>query len=210
MKKLILGFAISASYLAFAQEKTARSPLTFGAKAGLNISSLSKESGVDNQKSKVGFNVGGFVNIPLSSKFSLQPEVLFSQYGDKYDRTIDNKKYSFSRNLNYIAVPVMFQYNALPNLYLEAGPEFGVALNGNVKSKNGTPDNIVTREADNTSLNRLNIGLGIGAGYYFTPNFGVTARYVAGLSEVRGLTDINDKTSVRNNVFQIGIAYKFK
>jgi len=209
MKKLILGLAVAAGSLVFAQEKTVKPHITYGVKAGLNVSSLTKTNELNNFRPKAGFYGGGFINIPLSNQFSLQPEILFSQSGGKYDKTFGNKKYSFTRNVNNIAIPVMFQYKALPNFYLEAGPEFDIALRGSIKAESGASDLIEQEEANHSSLSRLNLGIGIGAGYYFTSNFGVTARYTAGLTETRGLSLIDDK-SMRNNVFQVGLTYRFK
>ena len=126
MKKLILGLALIAGSSVFAQQKTTSSPITFGLKAGLNVASVSKDKNSDDQSSRIGFNAGGFANIPIANSFSIQPEILYSQYGSKYSKTVLGHKYSYTSNLNYITVPVMLQYNALPNLYLEAGPEFGI------------------------------------------------------------------------------------
>ncbi|MDR2235853.1 MAG: PorT family protein [Chryseobacterium sp.] len=208
MKKLILGLAVTAGSLAFAQTTTSSSnPITFGVKGGMNVSSLSKNEGLDDQKSKIGFNAGAFANIPIASSFSIQPEVLYSQYGEKSDYRIGNTKFSNSTKLDYIAVPVMFQYNALPNLYLEAGPEFGFMVSAKNKFKNESTGQSSTTDNYKDNLNTFNLGIGIGAGYYFTQNLGITARYVAGVTDI--LKD-NSGDSVRNNVFQVGLAYKFK
>ena len=223
MKKLILGLAVAASSLVWAQKKGDSSPITFGLKAGMNVSSISKTEGID-QKSKIGFNAGGFANIPLSSQFSIQPELLYNALGAKsvssseytIGGTTTRNKDTYTTSLDYLSVPVMFQYNALPNLYLEAGPEFGFMLSGKNKgdvtttvtsgSNTSTVSKSYTDKIKKENVNTFNLGLGIGAGYYFTPNIGVTARYVAGLTSINkhGGSD-----SPKNNVFQIGLAYKF-
>ncbi len=207
MKKLFLGAAIAVSSLTFAQQ--------FGVKGGLNVSSISKDGGLDNQGSKVGFHAGLFANFPIASSFSIQPEVLFTQYGDKFDRTYgDGTRVSWARHLNYIAVPVMFQYNVIPNLYLEAGPEFGFLVDSKFKTKNETT-NTTTYEndlLDQYPYNKFNFGLGIGAGYWFTDNLGINARYIAGMNDGTENVTIGplvyDDNS-KNNVFQVGLNYKF-
>lgn len=211
MKKLILGLAVTASSLAFAQQTPSSSsnPVTFGVKGGMNVSSLSKDEGLDDQKSKIGFNAGVFANIPVAESFSVQPEVLYSQYGAKADYTLLGTKYSSSTKLDYIAVPVMFQYNLIPNLYLEAGPEFGFLVSAKNKIKNENNGDSSTSDNYKDDLKTFNFGIGIGAGYYFTPNFGLTARYVAGLTDV-AKDRPNGSDAVKNNVFQVGLAYKFK
>lgn len=200
--------------------------IRFGVKAGMNASTVTKAQDFDN-KMKIGFNVGGFANIPISEKFSVQPEILYSGLGVKqefYASNSDGAGYSYSAKgtsttfLNYITIPVMLQYNLIPNLYVEAGPEFGFLLGGKGSGETTltTTDNgITTVDVNNYSnkipkdlYNKLNIGIGLGVGYYFTENIGVTARYVAGITDVH-----KDKPSgfkaIHNNVFQVGLAYKF-
>ncbi|MEC3876086.1 porin family protein [Chryseobacterium salviniae] len=214
MKKLILGIALTAGSLAFAQTTTttstsSASPVAFGIKAGMNVSSVTDEAGLDDQGSKIGFNAGVFANIPVATSFSIQPEVLYSQYGDKYDQTTAGTRYSRARHLDYITVPVMFQYNVIPNLYLEAGPEFGFMVNAKNKFKNETDNDVITESGDyKDSLNKFNFGIGIGAGYYFTDNIGITARYVAGLTDIAKDRPSNSD-AIRNNLFQVGLAFKF-
>ncbi len=201
MKKLVLGAAIAVSSLTFAQQ--------FGIKAGMNVSSLSKDATLSDQGSKIGFNAGVFMNAPLAENFSIQPELMYSQMGEKYDQQIAGKTYARSRHLDYVTVPVMFQYKATQGLYLEAGPEFGFLVSAKNKFTNES-DNTTIAESSNykDDLQGFNFGLGLGAGYYFTPNVGLTARYVAGLTDV-----VKDRPSggdsVKNNVFQVGLAYKF-
>ncbi|MDR6515433.1 porin family protein [Chryseobacterium camelliae] len=213
MKKVILGLAITAGSLAFAQTTSnssmSGSPVAFGIKAGMNVSSITNDGGLEDQGSKIGFNAGVFANIPVAESFSIQPEVLYSQYGDKYDRVIAGNRYSYARNLDYITVPVMFQYNFIPNLYVEAGPEFGFLVNAKNKLKNETNNNTITESGNyKDQLSGFNFGLGLGAGYYFTPNIGITARYVAGLTDIAKDRPSNSD-AIRNNVFQVGLAFKF-
>ena len=204
MKKLILGAAVAMSSLTFAQQ--------FGVKGGMNVSSLSKDASLSDQKSKIGFNAGVFLNAPLSANFSIQPEVLYNDLGSKVDRsgTVGGVNYtnSYSRNLGYISVPVMFQYNATPALYLEAGPQVGflVSAQDKYKSSVGGSNNSTIVGLNKDAFETVDFSLGIGAGYYFTPQLGLTARYTAGLTDI---IKNNSNDGVRNNVFQVGLAYKF-
>lgn len=183
MKKLFLVGAVALFGAMNAQ--------TFGVKAGMNISNLSN---ADDTKSLVGFNAGVFMNAPLAADFSIQPEVLYNAKGAKYDGPGD-----ISLKIDYISVPVMFQYNATPQFYLEAGPEFSFVVSSKAKANGMSGD---AKDA----VESFDIGVGLGAGYYFTPNIGLTTRYVAGFSDV---IKNNPGDSVRNGVFQIGLAYKF-
>ena len=175
MKKLFLGIAIAASSLTFAQQ--------FGAKAGLNVSNLSNSD----LNSKAGFYAGVFMNAPLSSQFNIQPELLYNGLGAKKG---DNKL-----NLDYISVPVMFQYKATPEFFLEAGPQFGFLVSAKANS-------IDIKDETNS----FDFGLGLGAGYWFTDKIGANARYVAGLTDI---AKDNEGSAVKNNGFQVGLNYKF-
>jgi len=217
MKKLILGMALTAGSLAFAQTTTttttsnmsADSAVRFGVKAGMNVSSLSDDGSLEDQGSKIGFNAGVFANIPVGSMFSVQPEVLYSQYGDKYDTRIGNNTYSYANHLDYITVPVMLQYNLIPNLYVEAGPEFGFMVSAKNKAKNETNNDVIAESGNyKDNFSTFNFGIGLGAGYYFTDNIGITARYVAGLTDI-AKDRPNGSDAIRNNVFQVGLAFKF-
>ncbi|WP_160137736.1 porin family protein [Chryseobacterium sp. c4a] len=234
MKKLFVGLAFAGSLFINAQEKAkSSSPIKFGVKAGINATTMSRSdysfsNGYQNndEKLKVGFNAGVFVNIPVAEKFSVQPELLFSQLGSKseirnktsYGNQTSTMEANYKTNLNYIVLPLMVQYNILPQLYVEAGPEFGLLLGGKVKGDMTITErsgNYTFSESGNFSekidmdqFNRFNFGIGIGAGYYFTPQFGVTARFVAGLTDV--IKNSNSDYKSRNNAFQVGVAYKFK
>ncbi len=213
MKKLFLGAAVAMSSLAFAQQ--------FGVKGGVNVASLSKTEGMEEQKAKVGFNAGVFMNMPIAESFSFQPELLYSQMGEKstetYSEVVGGETYSYkstgSINLDYVTLPLMFQYNATPSFYLEAGPELGLLVSGKAKgdetvtSPLGTTTSSYSEDLDKDQMNTFNIGVGLGAGYYFTPNIGITARYVAGFTDIA--KDRPSGDAVKNNVFQAGLAYKF-
>ena len=222
MKKLFLGLGLVAGSFALAQT----SP-QFGLKAGLNVSSIS-DDGYEDSKSKAGFYGGVFMNAPLSEQFSIQPEVLYSQMGAK---TVDNAtvlgttvKNSATLNLNYITVPVMFQFKATPNFYIEAGPEFGFLVSAKAKGDRTTTTSggsstttSYSSEDIKDNFSGFNMGAGLGLGFNITNNFGINARYVAGFTDINKKNDGSDGTTStgnsnnknRNNTFQVGLAYKF-
>lgn len=195
MKKIFLGLALVAGTFAFSQKTStaSSSPVRFGVKAGLNISTLSDSE----FNSKAGFYGGVFANIPVAQDFSFQPEVLYSGMGAKAKVDSDVKA-----NLDYISIPLMLQYNALPNLYLEAGPQFSFLVNSKLKYKSSSTD-------AKDVFKSFDFGIGLGAGYYFTQNIGVTARYVAGLTDVAKNRPDLSEDKAKNGVFQFGLAYKF-
>lgn len=185
MKKIILIGAVALFGTMNAQTR-------FGLKAGGNLSSVSN---LDDSKAKFGFYAGAFANIPIAETFSIQPEVLYSGKGVGYDGAGDVKM-----NLDYISVPVFFQYKATPQFYLEAGPEFSFLVSAKVKADGDSAD-------FRDFINGFDLGIGLGAGYNFTSNFGANLRYVAGVTDI--IKDNEGGDSARNGVFQLGVTYTF-
>ena len=212
MKKLFLGLGLVAGTFAFAQT----SP-TFGIKGGMNVSSLSKDGGLEDQGSKIGFNGGIFLNAPISEQFSIQPEVLYNNLGSKVTVTevnLGNDNYSaeYARHLDYISVPVMAQFMATPNFYIEAGPQFSFLVDARDKyknTKNGSTEDAESYSLDKDNFKNFDFGLGLGIGYYFTPQIGINARYTAGLTDIYK-SNSESRDNVKNNVFQVGLNFKFK
>lgn len=196
MKKIFLGAAIAMSSLAFAQ--------TFGVKGGANFSSVNGGGTFNDSKGKVGFYAGAFVNAPIAEKISIQPEVVYNNLGA---RIANNSDYKL--NMDYISIPVMFQYNATPELYLEAGPQFSFLVNSKFSGPNTTFTNLVNQFNKKENYNSFDFGLGLGAGYYFTQNIGITARYVAGFTDISKNNAFGSDAKAKNNNFQVGLAYKF-
>ncbi|MEN4760544.1 MULTISPECIES: porin family protein [unclassified Chryseobacterium] len=239
MNKLFLGLALVAGTLSFAQETTEAKPVTpinkekepvrFGIKGGANATQFSEQK-LSAKNQKIGFNAGVFVNIPLSQKFAIQPEVLYNQMGAKSvvassevttgSTTVKTEK-DFTTSLNYISVPLMLQMKPADNFYVEAGPEFSYFLDGKNKgdtkvttttgSSTTTQTQSNSESIDKDDIRKFNVGMGLGLGYYFTKNLGVNARYVTSFTHLAnnsGVAEANKNINT-NQVFQLGLNYKF-
>lgn len=162
---------------------------SFGAKGGINIASIGGGSnfGVAGLGAKVSFHIGGVAEVPISEKFAVQPELLYSSQGTKWNFAGgDNLK------LDYINLPVMCKYYILEGLSAEAGPVVGFLLSTNA-----------TKE----DYNSIDIAFAIGASYKLNENIFFSLRYN------KGITDINKNDAIsvsnQNNVFQISAGYAF-
>ncbi|GEN74526.1 PorT family protein [Chryseobacterium hagamense] len=107
---------------------------------------------------------------------------------------------SIRLNLYYISVPVMLQYNILPVSYLEAGPQLSFAINKKIRNDNRSVD--ATRH-----YNGFDFEPWLGAGYCFEQGSGVTARYIAGLTNIIENGQGND---MRNNFSRLESRINFK
>ena len=202
MKKIILSVAaVFAFGFANAQETK------FGVKGGLNLANFSGD--VEDNSSKIGFNVGGFVEIKVSDKFAIQPELLFSTQGAKFEESGSGFSYESKYNLSYLNIPVMAKYYAADKFSLEFGPQIGFLTSA--KDDYTATESGVTvsgNEDIKDIFESVDFGVNFGAGYDFTENLSVGLRYNLGLSNI-AKTEAGDDTKISNNVFSLSLGYKF-
>jgi opacity protein-like surface antigen len=192
MKRIFLiAFAVMTFGLANAQQTR------FGIKGGLNLTSFAGGNYYD-AKSLVGFQVGGFAEIKVIERLSIQPEVLFSTQGAKFD---GGSLGDFDDKLNYINIPVLAKFYITKQFTVEGGPQLGFL----VSAKSDGHDS-----KDN--FKSVDTGFNFGAGYNFTDNVSVNLRYTVGLSNIADY-DVNDTEeyfdSPKNSVLALTLGYKF-
>ncbi len=93
----------------------AEAQFSFGVKAGVNQNSVRGDRDPFSIKSSTGFHVGVYGSIPLSSKFSLNPEL---QY-------IRKQSEAFRKNSNYLELPVLVNHQISNRFAVELGPSIG-------------------------------------------------------------------------------------
>ncbi|HVU84240.1 MAG TPA: porin family protein [Puia sp.] len=173
----------------------ASAQVQFGVKAGANFSTFTGDN-TDDAKTKVGFNAGALVALPLFNEFSLQPEVVYSGQGFK----VSDQGISGTFNANYLNVPVLFKYNNPTGFFLQTGPQIGFLMSAKVKSGGQTED-------EKDLFNSTDFSWAFGLGYLVkSVNVGIDARYNLGLSNIA--KDSGDE-KVKNSVFQVGLFYLF-
>jgi len=102
---------------AFAQE-----PKSFGAVAGVDFSTLTG-GGTYGSTHRTGFMGGIFLGIPVSGKWTLEPEALYVMKGAGWE----NGPLQGLLALDYLEIPVVVRYtlNAGDGFYFLAGPTLG-------------------------------------------------------------------------------------
>jgi len=161
--------------------------IKFGAKGGLNFASVSG----DNTKgigAVTSFNFGVISEIPISDKFSFQPELMYSGQGyDFNDKTIA---------LSYLNFPLMGKYYVTKGFSVEAGPQVGFLFS----AKNDKTD---VKDYFNT----VDFGVNFGLGYKLGNGLNFGARYNLGLTDINNVAKSSSKN--KNSVFQVSVGYFF-
>lgn len=210
MKKIVLSVAaIMAFGFASAQE------VKFGVKGGANFSTLTGD--IENVKSIVGFQVGGFAEIKISEKFAIQPELLYSAQGTQSDESDEDGSFERKLSLGYLNIPVMAKFYVAEKFSLEAGPQIGFLLSAKEKAEGSIGGENISVEADVKDGHKsIDFGVNFGAGYDFTENLSVGIRYNLGLSNIYETGDdsgeeieIESDAKVKNSVFSLSVGYKF-
>jgi hypothetical protein len=156
-----------------------RAQVSIGLVGGLNVSSYTSYKFTSDWK--VGLLAGGYVEIPLSRRFALEADLLYSQKGGNY--TVGGAG-QYTQRLNYLSLPVLFEYHVTSKFSLEAGPEVGLLLSDKIHSNEGTFDPHSYRSVDK--------GLAFGAVYRLPAGFAVGLRYVAGFAPITKTINFTD------------------
>ncbi|HLS12512.1 MAG TPA: porin family protein [Flavobacteriaceae bacterium] len=190
MKKLILIISVFIFTISTIQ---AQKNVTFGAKAGINLSNLSSDN-FTSTKMRTGFHLGLLAEIPLSNIFSIQPELLYSTQGTKASQiTLGGDPVKTDYKLDYIQVPILAKVYLTESLSLEAGPSFNFLIK----------EEIDERKTDFGS--NFEFAGTLGASYMIKGGFFVNARYFYGFTNA-----LNTFTTTYNNSgFQIGVGFIF-
>lgn len=188
MKKLMIACLLLAGTAVSAQR------VSGGLKAGANITNFTGGDfdNVDKQ-ALVGFHAGGYLNFKLAGGFSLQPELLVSTAGAKFEDALGEKR---DYKLTYLTVPVMAKFTSPAGVYFELGPQVGFKLGEDYSDQ--TIDNFAKD---------LDLSAGAGIGFKLGP-VGIGGRYLVGLSKVGDFDNSNVDPDFKNSVIQLGLSFK--
>ena len=162
-----------------------------GAKIGTNISQITGRS--FDQGFQWGFSAGAFAELNFTSKWGIQPELLFSQtqtqtasnFDEVYDQGINSRNVS----LNYLSIPILLSYKLIPILSIQVGPQFGILMN---TSQNITANGVnAFKNGDFSMVGGAQVNLGI---------IRLGARYIYGITN---LNDVTNTDTWKNQNFQL-------
>jgi len=221
MKKFTLSIVLClllSSFTINAQSKE----IKFGIKAGANYSQFTPnpkffEIEMGDYKGKIGYYVGGFLNIGLIEKLQFQPELLLAMQGSRFviedvetqgDFDSNPMVSDFRSRVNdlTLVLPLELRYFFTKKYFVEVGPQVGYIIDRTYRTEENVFDPNVPNEQfdpndpNNFDYDKFEIGINLGAGYNLRDNLLITARYFFGLNE----RDYN----IRASVINLGLEFK--
>jgi hypothetical protein len=210
-------------------------------KAGISISNVSTssiESGFISikPKSTIGFTGGIGINFPINDKFSVQPELLFTQKGSRIKQETSFSIFGSSAffkadakaTISYLEIPVLAKVTFGDDLkyYINAGPSVSIGLGGKYSYEFTVSDgsNPPETEKDSGSIKfgessdpdqsigyikkRVDIGIQIGGGVIIAQKLIIDLRYGMGFTNIN--SDSSDSGKAQNRSFQITVGMPIK
>ncbi len=166
-----------------------------GIKGGANVNKLTGQSFTD--KFSFGYHIGGFIEIGIGKKLSLQPEVFVSQIKQDTSsqfRAIYNNLLGVAPSniqLSYLNLPILLGYKLSDQFSIQLGPQYSILMNQNANLlQNGKN---AFKNGDFSILGGLQLEVS---------KFRIYGRYVVGLNN---LNDIDKMDEWKNQSLQIGI-----
>ncbi len=183
-----------------------------GFKFGINIADLEGDEtkGFDPRTS---IHIGLAAEIPINEYLAIQPELLYSFQGVKYDSEEPNFEKE-TLKLDYIYLPVILKYYPFylaPGFSIEAGPQVGYSMTAERELKNTVNGGTEKSDIDvKDIISDIDFGANFGVGYQFEVGFFLQARYSLGLSNIIDIEGFDDSNfSQQNSIIQVSTGFKF-
>lgn len=190
-KKILLVLILAFSFhFAFGQ-----SNFRVGVKAGMNSSTIGSWAYLYGfTVARISYHLGTFVELPISKKFSLQPEIQYSSQGNKkdfFDEAHGHLK------LNYLNISLLTKSYLLKRFSGEVGPYAGFLIKA--------------KDRDNMDVTKDFKNLDVGA--VFAGTYRLPSGLFTGVSYRIGLKNINEFSATKgknqNSVGQLFVGYSF-
>jgi len=212
-KLLLLAALLAISLGVFAQK------ISYGIKAGLNLSEISASVGgiTASSNNLTGFHIGGVVDFKFQY-FSIQPGIFYTTKGGSSttDDGSEGTGASASKvKFNYLEIPVNFIYRTPArkgSVFFGAGPYVAFGLSGSaplITDANGEPTSQtlpVHFGSGQDDIHDPDFGINFLIGYQFEGNVTLSAEYGFGLSSLSNTPE----ATIHNRVLGFSLGYFFK
>ena len=178
-----------------AQTKESAQKIQLGLTGALTFNNVSGNGMSAKFKSSV--YGGGYALLPVTSKLSIQPEVLYNSMSVARSNFttfyVDNSRPDSKENFNvaYVSIPILINYKLLPKLTINAGPQYNILISSD--------ENLMYNKQ---AFKNHDFGIRGGLQYAASPNISFFGSYYNGLNNVN---NIDDRYKWINKQVQIGI-----
>ncbi|CAN5372998.1 porin family protein [soil metagenome] len=221
MKKIIL---LSMAIFCLGAAKIQAQDIQYGIRAGVNnawwggnaanyFQELVSFENAFKMRNNSGIQLGGYMNLPITERFSIEPALMYSKKGQQvyqtlFEKSIINPKVVFSSNSHYIDLPVIMKYEVHNGLYVFGGPQISYLLGNTLRAEAGILgfDVLNQRIKYDGTFRKVDAGMTAGVGYNFGNGFNISAGYDHGFTSL----DRWGSTDISNRVIRTSIGYTFK
>ena len=160
-----------------------------------------------------GFFGGGYVSIPVTEQFSVEPALYYTQKGYELRGELNVKGLDFlganakaKLTSSYIDLPILLKGN-FNGFQVFAGPQISYLTKADLRTTAGLLGfNLLNKTMDATEqFNRWDAGVTGGVGYQFANGLNISAAYDHGLSRA----DKNKNMEAYNRSFKVGLGISF-
>ncbi len=153
-------------------------------------------------KMKAGLVAGAEFGYEISGKYGITAGLLYSMQGTKYKKYVDYQK------LEYLNIPVLFNYYIFPGFSIKTGPQLGILT----RAKIADYEVETLRQVDDFDVksfcNTIDFSIPVGVSYEFR-DFVIDARYNIGITHIgKDENWWHFDISARNRVFMLTLGYK--
>jgi len=180
--------------------------LQAGVKGGVNLATTRGDDALPEADSRLGMALGGYVSMPMTPMFSIQPEALFTMKGFE---TPDAPSSSFK--INYVEIPVLAKLSLAPEAVAHPSVFVGPSLGLNVSSKvstDGQGEDVDMKDMTKSTEFGLVMGGGLDMpiGPMGKQSIGLDVRYNLGLNSI---DESGSDANVKNGVLSILGTFRF-
>jgi len=185
-----------------------------GIKAGVNIAGHTGDDTDDNHESRTAFVGGGFLTYALTPALAIQPELLYSMKGYKWEE----EGWKETGKFDYLEIPVLLKYMipmdgvVQPNLFAGVAPAFLLSAEVEVDYDETMLAMLHATETVDVKdeAKSIDFGLVFGGGVDLALGEGslmFDVRYTMGLTSI---DDTDDDWDIKNKAITLMVGYGFK
>lgn len=188
-------------------EASAQRPIRVGIIGGANMASFWGDD-AEGADSRMGFDIGGLIQIPMGDMITIQPEVHYSQRGATSEQDVLGQTFEVETALDYIHVPILFRAGVPLAEGFDFDFEVGPSLAFLMSCSTSVDDGEDTDCPDDT-VKGFDYGIIAGGGFSWAAGAGdvlLDIRYDLGLTAIG---DQENAPDTKNSNLQFLIGYAF-